>query len=102
MDAPGGADLCQAREIGCHSLCVSVCPLVPDHDLSGPQKMHVKAIPRVGGVGIFAGLVGGSATTMWRHTEFRAQTLSLMACLLPVFLSCLLGVLPLLLLEGSL
>jgi UDP-N-acetylmuramyl pentapeptide phosphotransferase/UDP-N-acetylglucosamine-1-phosphate transferase len=30
-----------------------------DHDLSGPQKMHVKVVPRVGGLGIFAGVLGG-------------------------------------------
>ena len=28
-----------------------------DHDLSGPQKFHAQAVPRVGGMGIVAGLV---------------------------------------------
>jgi UDP-N-acetylmuramyl pentapeptide phosphotransferase/UDP-N-acetylglucosamine-1-phosphate transferase len=28
-----------------------------DHDLSGPQKFHAFAVPRVGGIGIVAGLV---------------------------------------------
>jgi UDP-GlcNAc:undecaprenyl-phosphate GlcNAc-1-phosphate transferase len=28
-----------------------------DHDLSGPQKFHIYAVPRIGGVGIFLALV---------------------------------------------
>ncbi len=32
-----------------------------DHDLSGPQKMHVRVVPRIGGVGILAGLLPGLA-----------------------------------------
>jgi len=28
-----------------------------DHDLSGPQKFHVRPVPRVGGIGIFVGLL---------------------------------------------
>ena len=31
--------------------------LMSDHDLSGPQKFHVQAVPRIGGVGIFIGLL---------------------------------------------
>lgn len=30
-----------------------------DHDLSGPQKMHEHPVPRVGGIGIFAGTLLG-------------------------------------------
>jgi UDP-N-acetylmuramyl pentapeptide phosphotransferase/UDP-N-acetylglucosamine-1-phosphate transferase len=58
-----------------------------DHDLSGPQKMHVVAVPRVGGIGIFAGVVGGAVATMWLHPQFRHQTLLFVACVLPAFLS---------------
>ncbi len=32
-----------------------------DHDLSGPQKMHVHSVPRIGGVGIAVGLLAGLA-----------------------------------------
>ncbi len=28
-----------------------------DHDLSGPQKFHTHAVPRIGGIGIFLALV---------------------------------------------
>src|SRR5579862_5394105 len=58
-----------------------------DSDLSGPQKMHVKAVPRVGGVGIFAGLLGGEAAIAWMYPEFRMQALLLLACMMPAFLS---------------
>ena len=30
-----------------------------DHDFGGPQKFHVRAVPRVGGIGIAIGLLGG-------------------------------------------
>jgi UDP-N-acetylmuramyl pentapeptide phosphotransferase/UDP-N-acetylglucosamine-1-phosphate transferase len=30
-----------------------------DHDLSGPQKMHSLAVPRIGGIGIAAGMLVG-------------------------------------------
>ncbi len=58
-----------------------------DHDLSGPQKMHVEAVPRVGGVGIFAGLLGGAAVTAWLHPAFGRPVLLFIACMLPAFLS---------------
>jgi len=56
-----------------------------DHDLSGPQKMHVKAVPRVGGVGILAGVCGGAAVAVWREDVPLAETLLLVACMLPAF-----------------
>lgn len=37
-----------------------------DHDLSGPQKMHVHAVPRIGGIGIFVGFVASVAMLSWR------------------------------------
>jgi UDP-N-acetylmuramyl pentapeptide phosphotransferase/UDP-N-acetylglucosamine-1-phosphate transferase len=30
-----------------------------DHDLGGVQKMHTVAVPRIGGIGVVAGLLGG-------------------------------------------
>ncbi|MEP6502252.1 MAG: glycosyltransferase [Betaproteobacteria bacterium] len=58
-----------------------------DHDLSGPQKMHVEAVPRVGGLGIFAGVVGGAALAAWLNPGYRHSILMFLACLLPAFLS---------------
>lgn len=56
-----------------------------DHDLSGPQKMHVKAVPRVGGLGIVAGICAGAALLMWKPGELRTDTLLLLACMVPAF-----------------
>jgi UDP-N-acetylmuramyl pentapeptide phosphotransferase/UDP-N-acetylglucosamine-1-phosphate transferase len=56
-----------------------------DHDLSGPQKMHVKAVPRVGGVGILAGVCGGAAVAAWLHPAARLDLLLLAACMMPAF-----------------
>src|SRR6516164_586316 len=56
-----------------------------DHDLSGPQKMHVKAVPRVGGLGVAAGVCGGAALLMWKQGELHTGTLQLLACMVPAF-----------------
>ena len=61
--------------------------LSADHDLSGPQKMHLEAVPRVGGVGIFAGLLAGAAVAGWQLPEHHRQILLFLACTLPAFLS---------------
>jgi UDP-N-acetylmuramyl pentapeptide phosphotransferase/UDP-N-acetylglucosamine-1-phosphate transferase len=56
-----------------------------DNDLSGPQKMHVKIVPRVGGLGIVAGLCGGLALAMWAPGDLRTGTLLMLACMVPAF-----------------
>ncbi len=56
-----------------------------DHDLSGPQKMHVEAVPRVGGVGILAGIVAGVLATAWLAPALARQALLFLACLAPAF-----------------
>ena len=56
-----------------------------DHDLSGPQKMHVKAVPRVGGLGILAGVCGGGLVAAWQYSDLRWELLLLLACMLPAF-----------------
>jgi UDP-N-acetylmuramyl pentapeptide phosphotransferase/UDP-N-acetylglucosamine-1-phosphate transferase len=56
-----------------------------DHDLSGPQKMHVTAVPRVGGLGVAAGVCGGAALLMWHPGELRTDTLMMLACMVPAF-----------------
>src|SRR5262249_53094307 len=37
-----------------------------DHDFSGPQKFHARVVPRVGGIGIVAGVLLGCALLYWR------------------------------------
>jgi UDP-N-acetylmuramyl pentapeptide phosphotransferase/UDP-N-acetylglucosamine-1-phosphate transferase len=56
-----------------------------DHDLSGPQKMHVKAVPRVGGLGVFAGICGGASVAVWLVGSPIVETLPLGVCMLPAF-----------------
>jgi UDP-N-acetylmuramyl pentapeptide phosphotransferase/UDP-N-acetylglucosamine-1-phosphate transferase len=57
-----------------------------DHDLSGPQKFHTHAVPRIGGVGIFLGL----AISAWvAHSvpslERGLLLLQICLCALPAF-----------------
>ena len=56
-----------------------------DHDLSGPQKMHVKAVPRVGGIGILAGVCGGLAAEAWMRGGLGWEILLMLACMVPAF-----------------
>ena len=44
-----------------------------DHDLSGPQKFHSAPVPRVGGIGIFAGVLAGSAVGRCRRRPAAAR-----------------------------
>jgi UDP-N-acetylmuramyl pentapeptide phosphotransferase/UDP-N-acetylglucosamine-1-phosphate transferase len=56
-----------------------------DHDLSGPQKFHARPVPRIGGVGIFAGLCGMVALAYFlKHPQARTGLL-LLLCGLPAF-----------------
>jgi UDP-N-acetylmuramyl pentapeptide phosphotransferase/UDP-N-acetylglucosamine-1-phosphate transferase len=58
-----------------------------DSDLSGPQKFHVRPVPRIGGIGIVAGVLVGTIAMYW--VDGRANTLAqlLLACGLPCFLA---------------
>ena len=61
--------------------------LAHDHDLSGPQKFHILPVPRVGGVGIVAG-IGAAVLLFWLHqSDIAAAAGLLMVCALPAFLS---------------
>ena len=61
-----------------------------DHETSGPQKFHVHPVPRVGGIGIFAGLMVAVAS-LWLTAPEAAKLASiLLACGLPAFASGLL------------
>jgi UDP-N-acetylmuramyl pentapeptide phosphotransferase/UDP-N-acetylglucosamine-1-phosphate transferase len=61
--------------------------LSADHDLSGPQKFHARPVPRIGGVGIFAGLAACVAFAwLWGHADAKLGFM-LLACGLPAFLA---------------
>ncbi len=50
-----------------------------DHDLSGPQKMHAIAVPRVGGIGLAVGIVVGAVMlTVFEPNLFRSVMLMLL------------------------
>ena len=40
-----------------------------DHETSGPQKFHVHPVPRVGGIGIFVGLMVAVASLWLTRTR---------------------------------
>jgi len=61
--------------------------LALDHDVSGPQKFHAHAVPRVGGMGIFAGMLAGVALLTWLGAAFEPLALLLLACSLPAFVA---------------
>lgn len=58
-----------------------------DHDLSGPQKFHARPVPRIGGVGMFLGLVACVAVAAWAHHATWRLGALLVACGLPAFLA---------------
>jgi UDP-N-acetylmuramyl pentapeptide phosphotransferase/UDP-N-acetylglucosamine-1-phosphate transferase len=58
-----------------------------DSDLSGPQKFHARPVPRVGGVGIVAGVLASVLLVCWRDRAVGLLGLALLACGLPAFLS---------------
>ncbi|RZT95256.1 glycosyltransferase family 4 protein [Rivibacter subsaxonicus] len=54
-----------------------------DSDLDGPQKMHARPVPRIGGVGIALGTLA-AVLMLWRQQPaVGAQALVLLACALP-------------------
>ena len=59
--------------------------LAGDHDLSGPQKFHAHAVPRIGGVGIVFGLVAGVAILARRDAAIGLWAATLLGCGLPAF-----------------
>ena len=56
-----------------------------DHDLSGPQKFHSAPVPRVGGIGIFAGVLVAVAVLWLRQPDIALSATLLMACAIPAF-----------------
>lgn len=58
-----------------------------DHDTSGPQKFHVKPVPRVGGLGVVAGLVAASAVMAWLDRTMAEMAGLMLVCSLPTFVA---------------
>jgi UDP-GlcNAc:undecaprenyl-phosphate GlcNAc-1-phosphate transferase len=55
-----------------------------DHDLTGPQKIHVQSVPRIGGLSIACGLLAGSLYIAFKDNLWGAIVPILLACI-PVF-----------------
>ena len=61
--------------------------LSSDTDLGGVQKFHVKPVPRIGGVGILAGLIVSAAELMISYPHVSAGIFLVTICGMPAFLS---------------
>ena len=59
--------------------------LSADHDLSGPQKFHARAVPRVGGAGVMVAIVAGAAIAQFLEPIAARSLWMLIACSLPAF-----------------
>ena len=58
-----------------------------DSDLSGVQKFHTVAVPRVGGIGIFLGILLALSVRYFQNVEVGTFGLLLIVASLPAFLS---------------
>lgn len=58
-----------------------------DGDLSGPQKFHVRPVPRIGGVGIIAGVITACAQLLTTPTGHATLGMLLLASAAPAFIS---------------
>ena len=56
-----------------------------DHDLSGPQKFHAVPVPRVGGIGIFAGVAVAVGLMVLRQPDIALSASLLIFCAIPAF-----------------
>ncbi|MEP7294585.1 MAG: glycosyltransferase [Burkholderiales bacterium] len=59
--------------------------LSADYDLSGPQKFHSRAVPRVGGVGVMAAIVVGVVIAQVNGSPAAKNLALLIACSFPAF-----------------
>jgi UDP-N-acetylmuramyl pentapeptide phosphotransferase/UDP-N-acetylglucosamine-1-phosphate transferase len=55
-----------------------------DHDVSGPQKFHARPVPRIGGIGIVAGVTAG-ALLLSSGQDGASWALVLLCCGVPAF-----------------
>lgn len=58
-----------------------------DHDFRGPQKVHARAVPRIGGVGIFVGFGVALVFFALREERHWPFVLGLFACSVPAFVA---------------
>ncbi|MBV8504014.1 MAG: glycosyltransferase family 4 protein [Paucibacter sp.] len=56
-----------------------------DADLSGPQKFHAHPVPRIGGLGIYLGLMVSAVAAWWHGSSTTTTGLLLLLCGLPAF-----------------
>jgi UDP-N-acetylmuramyl pentapeptide phosphotransferase/UDP-N-acetylglucosamine-1-phosphate transferase len=56
-----------------------------DSDLAGPQKLHARPVPRVGGVGIAFGTLAAVLLMVWERADVGMPALVLLACAVPAF-----------------
>lgn len=56
-----------------------------DTDLDGPQKLHARPVPRVGGIGIALGSLAAVLLMVWQRPEVGLPALVLLACAVPAF-----------------
>jgi UDP-N-acetylmuramyl pentapeptide phosphotransferase/UDP-N-acetylglucosamine-1-phosphate transferase len=54
-----------------------------DHDLSGPQKFHVRPVPRVGGLAVVCGMFLGTLWTQYQRSSDSPMLWTLIVCALP-------------------
>jgi UDP-N-acetylmuramyl pentapeptide phosphotransferase/UDP-N-acetylglucosamine-1-phosphate transferase len=57
-----------------------------DHDVSGPQKFHARPVPRIGGLGIVAGIAVAVGVIAWREPA-SAWPVLLVGCGMPAFIA---------------
>ncbi|MBA3915336.1 MAG: glycosyl transferase [Acidobacteriales bacterium] len=59
--------------------------LSADRDLTGPQKFHSRAVPRIGGIGVFAAMIAGAWLAQLARPEDGIQMYLLLGAALPAF-----------------
>jgi len=58
-----------------------------NHDMTGPQKFHSHPVPRIGGLGVFAGVLGGILWVQWSQPASGPLLWLLLLSAMPAFLS---------------
>jgi UDP-N-acetylmuramyl pentapeptide phosphotransferase/UDP-N-acetylglucosamine-1-phosphate transferase len=58
-----------------------------DHDFDGPQKFHAKAVPRIGGVGIFVAALFGASLIQLNEEPERTGMWFFLVASLPAFIA---------------
>ncbi len=56
-----------------------------DHDLDGVQKFHATPVPRVGGIGVMLGLIGGAVAMFFLESEVAAFGFLVIVAAIPAF-----------------